>query len=171
MQARCTKLRKLAASCSQRISKRRFPSARQRTVRQASSIRIAVSGGHLAFSVSGASDRGAIRPTASPPSFGGSKGRIDETLAFVDRPVVTQRIRQRGEHIAQDFLLTPLLESVMHRLSWDSTTARSAIACRCSKSRARPPRPLVWRWALQESASESTSIDRRAGEACQSLLR
>src|SRR5689334_6238872 len=44
------------------------------------------------------------------PAFGRGKGRIDEALPFVDHPFIAQRIGQLRKNLAQDFLLTPLLE-------------------------------------------------------------
>ena len=52
-------------------------------------------------------------PDGVPATLGRRKGCVDETLPFIDRPFVAQRVRQRGQHLAQDLLLTPLLESAM----------------------------------------------------------
>jgi len=49
-------------------------------------------------------------------ALGRRKRGIDETLAFIQGPFVTQRVGQLGENLAQDLSLTPLLESAMHRL-------------------------------------------------------
>jgi hypothetical protein len=45
----------------------------------------------------------------------GKRG-IDETLPFIDRVFLTQRVGQLGENLAQHFTLTPLLKSAMDRL-------------------------------------------------------
>lgn len=49
-------------------------------------------------------------------ALGRRKRGIDETLAFIKGPFVTQRVRQLGEDLSQDLLLAPLLEPAMHRL-------------------------------------------------------
>jgi len=46
-------------------------------------------------------------------ALGGGERGIDETLPFVEHPVVAQGVRQLGQHLAQDLLLTPLLEATM----------------------------------------------------------
>jgi hypothetical protein len=51
-----------------------------------------------------------------PAALRGRKGGIDETLALVNRAFVPQRIGQLREDLPQHLLLTPLLESAMHRL-------------------------------------------------------
>jgi len=114
-----------------------------------------------------------------PAALRSRKSGLNEPLAFVDGPFITQRIRQLGEHCAQDLLLTPLLASAMHRLivgialrqavslrariqnpKHSSKTARVGIA----SAPAGSPE-----YALQESAAESAPSDRRTGEACPSL--
>lgn len=46
-------------------------------------------------------------------TLGYRKRRIDEPLLFINGPFLAHAIRQLGEHIQQDFSLTPLLESAM----------------------------------------------------------
>lgn len=41
------------------------------------------------------------------------KRGINETLSFIDRPVVTQHVRQLGQHFALDRLLAALMETAM----------------------------------------------------------
>jgi len=53
-------------------------------------------------------------PFASP--FGGSKGRVDEALRFVDAPLLAQRVRQIGEDVPKHLVATPALETTMHGL-------------------------------------------------------
>src|SRR5215831_4839127 len=53
---------------------------------------------------------------ALAPTLCRRKGRIDEALALVEVALLTQRIRQLRQDLAQDFALAPLLEPAMHRL-------------------------------------------------------
>ena len=49
-------------------------------------------------------------------ALGRRKRGINETLAFINGPFVTQRVCQLGEDLSQDLPLTPLLEPAMHCL-------------------------------------------------------
>lgn len=62
-----------------------------------------------AFAPAGGTDAGAA-------PLGQGKRRIDEALAFVDRPFLAQGIRQLRETLPQHFAFAPLLEVAMHRL-------------------------------------------------------
>ena len=55
-------------------------------------------------------------PHGLAPALGRRKGGIDETLAFVDRAFLTQRVGQLREHLPQHLALTPLLEPAMDGL-------------------------------------------------------
>jgi len=55
------------------------------------------------------------RPDAVATTLGRGKRRIDETLAFVNYPVLAHRIRQLGENFAQHLAFAPLLKPAMHR--------------------------------------------------------
>ena len=48
-------------------------------------------------------------------SFDRHESGIDETLLFIDRTFVVQRVRRLGQHLTKDLLLTPLLKSTMNR--------------------------------------------------------
>jgi hypothetical protein len=52
-------------------------------------------------------------PDGLAATLGRCKRGINETLPFVEHSFVAQRVRQLGQHLAQDLLLTPLLESTM----------------------------------------------------------
>jgi hypothetical protein len=54
-------------------------------------------------------------PNPIAAAFGRGKRRIDETLALVDGPFLTQRVRQLCQNLAQHLALAPLLKSTMHR--------------------------------------------------------
>lgn len=48
-----------------------------------------------------------------PAALRGGKGRINETLPFIDPAFVAQRVRQLGQDVPQYLVLTPLLKSPM----------------------------------------------------------
>ena len=48
-----------------------------------------------------------------PAALRGGKGRIDETLSFIDPAFIAQRVRQLGQDVPQHLALTPLLKSPM----------------------------------------------------------
>ena len=52
-------------------------------------------------------------PHGLAAALGGRKRGVDETLAFINRPVLAQGVGQLGEDRPQHFPLTPLLESTM----------------------------------------------------------
>ena len=52
-------------------------------------------------------------PHGLAAALGRRKRGIDETLSFIERPFVAQRVGQLSQHLAQDLVVTPLLESAM----------------------------------------------------------
>ncbi len=55
-------------------------------------------------------------PDSVDPALGCHACDIDETLAFVDRPSVVQRIGQLGQDRTPNLAITSLLQPMMHRL-------------------------------------------------------
>lgn len=115
-----------------------------------------------------------------PAALGRRKRGIDETLAFIDRAFVAQRVRQLGQHLAQDFLLTPLLESAMDGFVIGIALGQEVpLRPRCSKSRGPRPRQhesgSVYdpddcpECALRGNGPGFDPIDRRAIAACRDL--
>jgi len=54
------------------------------------------------------------KPHVLAPALSRGKGGVNETLALINGPFLTQRIRQLGKDLTQDLPLTPLLEPAMN---------------------------------------------------------
>ena len=57
-----------------------------------------------------------VLPISSPPPLADAKVASMKALALVDVALLTQRIRQLRQHLAQHLALAPLLKAPMHRL-------------------------------------------------------